>query len=253
MPEAEGMPPGRVALVTGGTRGIGFAIAEELLGAGASVLLTARKQDDLDAALEGLGAGERAMGVAGSSDDGGHRASAVASCVARFGSLDLLVNNAGTNPQYGPLVEADLGAVAKIMDVNLVAPLGWIQEAWRAWMGAHGGVVLNVASAGGLRPGAHIGAYNASKAALIHMTKQLATELAPGVRINAIAPGVVRTRFARALFEGREEEVSARYPLGRIGEPSDAAKLAVFLLSDNASWITGETVTLDGGITQRPW
>lgn len=244
---------GRAALVTGGTRGIGFAVAKELAASGAAVCITARKQEDIDAALEALDAGDLAVGVRGSTDDDAHRAAAVRETVSRFGSLDYLVNNAGTNPQHGPLVEADLGAVTKIMAVNLVAPLGWIQESWRAWMGAHGGAVLNVASAGGVRPAEHIGAYNSSKAGLIHMTRQLAVELAPGVRVNAIAPAVVKTRFAEALYKGREDEIAARYPLGRLGDATDAAKAAFFLLSDDASWITGETITLDGGITQRSW
>lgn len=240
---------GRVALITGGSRGIGLGIAEELLRCGASVVLTARNADDLGSAAAGLGAPDRVLTVAGSSHDPVHRADAVARAVERFGGLDLLVNNAATNPQFGPLVDADLGAVAKIMEVNLIAPIGWVQEAWRARMSEHGGAVLNVASVGGQRPGPMIGAYNVGKAALIHLTRQLALELAPGVRVNAIAPAVVKTTFARALYEGREAEVARSYPLGRLGVPHDTATLARFLLSDDASWITGETVTIDGGVT----
>ncbi len=189
------------------------------------------------------------MAVAGSSHDDVHREAAVRATVQQLGGLDILVNNAATNPQYGPLVDADLGAVRKVLEVNVTAPLGWVQEAWRAWMGEHGGAVLNIASVGGLRPGAHIGAYNASKAALIHLTRQLALELAPSVRVNAIAPAVVKTRFAEALYVDREDEVAAGYPLGRLGTPADTAALARFLLSDEASWITGETVVIDGGVS----
>ncbi|MDP9405320.1 MAG: SDR family oxidoreductase, partial [Actinomycetota bacterium] len=185
--------------------------------------------------------------------DGAHRADAVGQVVERFGGLDLLVNNAATNPQYGPLVDADLGAVDKIFAVNVVAPLGWVQEAWRASLRERGGAVLNVASVGGLRPGAAIGAYNASKAALIHLTRQLAVELGPRVRVNAIAPAVVKTRFARALYEGREEQVAASYPLKRLGTPQDTAGVARFLLSDEAGWITGETVVVDGGVSLVGW
>lgn len=239
---------GRTAIVTGASRGIGLAIAAELLACGANVCLTARKQHELDEALEGLGS-DRAMAVAGSADDPGHRRDAVAQVLDRFGSVDLLVNNAATNPQYGPLVEADLAAVDKVLQVNLVAPLAWVQEVWSAWMAEHGGAVLNLASVGGVRVGPMIGAYNMGKAALIHLTKQLALELGPKVRVNAVAPAVVKTKFARALYEGREDEVSAGYPLQRLGVPEDVATAARFLLSEEASWITGETVVIDGGLT----
>jgi 3-oxoacyl-[acyl-carrier protein] reductase len=169
--------------------------------------------------------------------------------VERFGRLDHLVNNAAVNPQYGPLMEADLAAVRKIFDVNVTAVLGWTQQAWRAGMREHGGSVLNVASVGGIRAGAPIGAYNASKAGLIHLTRQLGVELGPKVRVNAIAPAVVKTTFAKALYEGREDEVAETYPLKRLGVPADTAKAAVFLLSDDASWITGETLVVDGGVS----
>ena len=166
-----------------------------------------------------------------------------------FGRLDFLVNNAAVNPYFGPTVDADLGAVRKILEVNVVAVLAWTQQAWRAWQRDNGGAVLNVASVGGQRAGGPLGAYGTSKAALIHLTKQLASELAPKVRVNGIAPAVVKTKFARALYENREEEVAAAYPLKRLGTPEDTAKLAAFLLSDDASWITGVTVTIDGGGT----
>lgn len=242
---------GRVALVTGATRGIGLGIARELVSRGARVCITARKPDELEAAVALLDP-ERAgtaVAVRGSADDGEHQAAAVATTVATFGRLDMLVNNAAVNPQYGPLVDADLGAVRKVFEVNVVALLAWTQQAWRAWMSTHGGAVLNVASVGGLRAGGGIGAYNASKAAVIHLTRQLAQELGPTVRVNAIAPAVVKTTFARALYEGREEQVAAGYPLKRLGTPEDTAKLAAFLLGDDAGWITGETVVIDGGVS----
>jgi NAD(P)-dependent dehydrogenase (short-subunit alcohol dehydrogenase family) len=240
---------GKVALVTGGSRGIGLGIAAELLAHGACVCITGRKQPDLDAAVSELDAGGRVLAVAGSTDDGEHRADAVRRTVEAYGGIHLLVNNAATNPQYGPLVEADLDAVRKVMEVNVVAPIGWVQEACRGGLREHGGAILNIASIGGLRAGAMIGAYNASKAALIHLTRQLAVELGPEVRVNAIAPAVVKTRFARALYEDREEEVAATYPLRRLGTPADTAGIARFLLSDEASWITGETVVVDGGVS----
>ncbi len=242
---------GRVALLTGATRGIGLALAEELVARGASVVITARKPDALEQAVARLdpdGSG-RATASRGSADDAEHQAATVALAMERYGRLDHLVNNAAINPQYGPLMDADLSAVRKVFDVNVTATLAWTQLAWRAWLGEHGGSVLNVASVGGIRAGSPIGAYNASKAALIHLTRQLGVELGPKVRVNAIAPAVVKTTFARALYEGHEEEVADAYPLKRLGVPTDTAKAGAFLLSDDASWITGETLVVDGGVT----
>jgi NAD(P)-dependent dehydrogenase (short-subunit alcohol dehydrogenase family) len=243
---------GRVALVTGATRGIGFGIAQELVSRGARVVITARKPDELGRAVGELDPAGEGVAVAarGSADDEEHQAAAVALAVEEFGRLDVLVNNAAVNPQYGPLVDADLSAVRKVFEVNVVALLGWTQQAHRAGLGRHpGAAVLNVASVGGLRAGSPIGAYNASKAAVIHLTRQLAAELGPAVRVNAIAPAVVKTDFAKALYEGREDDVAAAYPMKRLGVPADTSKAAAFLLSDDASWITGETLVVDGGVT----
>jgi 3-oxoacyl-[acyl-carrier protein] reductase len=242
---------GRSAIITGGTRGIGFGIAQELINRGASVCITARKPDELEqavAALDPDGTG-RAIASRGSADDAPHQEATVAATMSAFGRIDMLVNNAAVNPHFGPMIDAEPAAVRKIFDVNVVAALVWTQLVHRAWQRDKGGTVLNVASVGGLVAGPSIGAYNASKAALIHLTKQLAHELAPGVRVNAIAPAVVKTVFAKALYESKEAEVAARYPLKRLGVPDDTSKLAAFLLSDDASWITGQTVVIDGGIT----
>lgn len=244
---------GRVALITGASRGIGYAIAAELLARGAAVAITARKADQLTAAADTLAAGvpdgaDRVLAVPGNAGVDDDRADAVERTVQRFGGLHVLVNNTGINPVFGSLMEADLAAVRKIFDTNVVAALGFVQQAWKAWMSEHGGAVVNLASVGGLRSTGVIGAYGASKAALIRLTEELAWQLGPSVRVNAVAPAVVRTKFATAIYEGREAEASAVYPLKRLGEPADVARLVAFLASDAASWITGETVRVDGGL-----
>ncbi|NHA69304.1 SDR family oxidoreductase [Phycicoccus flavus] len=240
---------GKVALVTGASRGIGLGIAERIVAEGGRVVLTARTGEALDEAVAGLGGPGHAVAVAGRADDGDHRAAAVAAAVDTFGSLDLLVNNAGINPAYGPLMDLGLDAARKILEVNVTATLGWTQAAHAAWLGEHGGAVVNVASVAGVKPAPGIAMYGASKAALVHLTEELAVELGPHVRVNAVAPAVVKTQFARALYEGREEQVSAQYPLKRLGVPEDIGSVVAFLLSDDAGWLTGQTLVVDGGVT----
>ena len=236
---------GRTAIITGASRGIGLAIAQRLAADGANVVLTARKQESADAAAKQVG--ERAIGVAAHAVDEDAAKHCVGLTLDRFGSIDILVNNAGTNPAYGPLIDQNHARFAKTFEVNLWAPLLWTSLAVKAWMGEHGGTVVNTASIGGMHQSPHMGMYNATKAALIHVTKQLALELSPGVRVNAICPGVVRTKLAEALWKENEGAVSAATALGRIGEPSDVAAAVAFLVSDEASWITGDTLVLDGG------
>ena len=238
---------GRTALVTGASRGIGLAIAQSLVQRGARVVVTARKPEALTEAVTALGGADVAVGVAGNAGDAAHRAEAVRTAVETFGSLDLLVGNVGINPVFGPAVDLELDAFRKILDTNVVATLGLVQEAWRAWMAEHGGAILVVASVGGLKASPGIAGYGVSKAALINLVMQLSVELAPKVRVNAVAPAVVKTRFAGALYEGREEEATAAYPMGRLGEPEDVGEAAAYLLGDGAGWITGQTLVLDGG------
>jgi NAD(P)-dependent dehydrogenase (short-subunit alcohol dehydrogenase family) len=239
----------RVAIVTGASRGIGLGVAAELVRQGARVCVTARGQEALDAAVAELGGPDVAIGVPGKSDDAGHQAEAVARTIEAFGSLDMLVNNTGINPVYGPIADVDPVAAAKILAVNVLAPLAWTRRARDAWMGEHGGSIVNVASIAGLRPSPGIGMYGISKAALIRLTTELAVELGPRIRVNAVAPAIVKTKFATVLYEGREEQVAAAYPLRRLGVPEDIAGAVAFLLSDQASWITGQTLVLDGGVT----
>ena len=240
---------GKTALVTGASRGIGLGIAQRLVEEGARVCLTARKPEALEEAVAALGGPDHAIAVAGKADDPEHREDAVRRAVETFGSLDLLVNNAGINPVYGPLVDLDLAAARKVVEVNALGALAWVQAAHRAWMGEHGGAVVNVSSVSGVKPAPMIAMYGASKAMMISLTEALAVELGPGVRVNAVAPAVVKTAFATPLYEGREAEVAAAYPLGRLGEPEDIGSAVAFLLSDDASWVTGQTVVLDGGVT----
>jgi NAD(P)-dependent dehydrogenase (short-subunit alcohol dehydrogenase family) len=239
----------RVAIVTGASRGIGLGIAAELVRQGARVCVTARGREALDAAVAELGGPDVAIAVPGKSDDAGHQAEAVARTIEAFGSLDMLVNNAGINPVYGPIADVDPVAAAKILAVNVLAPLAWTRRARDAWMGEHGGSIVNVSSVAGFRPSPGIGMYGVSKAALIRLTTELAVELGPRIRVNAVAPAIVKTKFATVLYEGREEQVAAAYPLRRLGVPEDIAGAVAFLLSDQASWITGQTLVLDGGVT----
>ncbi|GMU77751.1 MAG: 3-ketoacyl-ACP reductase [Acidimicrobiia bacterium] len=239
---------GRVAIVTGGTRGIGRAVAEAFAAAGCAVVVVARKPGELaetEAALRAVGVPVRT--VAGSAGDPDTVAEAASVAVAELGRLDVVVNNAATNPTMGPTIDTEARAVHKILEVNLEGPRLLAREAWHRWMREHGGVILNIVSIGGLHASPLIGMYNVSKAALAHLTRQLALELAPAVRVNAIAPGLVKTDFARALWEPDEAGTAARMPLRRLGVPDDVGALALFLASDAASWITGEVYRLDGG------
>ncbi|GAA4710345.1 SDR family oxidoreductase [Nocardioides conyzicola] len=240
---------GKVAIVTGASRGIGLGIAQRLVDEGARVCVTARKPEALDEAVAALGGPDHAIAVAGKADDPEHRADAVRRTIEAFGSLDFLVNNAGINPVAGPLIEIDLGAARKIVEVNALGALAWAQEVHRAWMGEHGGAIVNISSVSGVKPAPGISMYGASKAMMISLTESLAVELGPAIRVNAVAPAVVKTQFASLLFEGREEEVSQAYPLKRLGVPEDVAGSVAFLLSDDAAWLTGQTIVLDGGVT----
>ena len=236
---------GKVALVTGASRGIGKAIAATYAGAGASVMLSSRKQDALEAASDEI-EGETAVFAANAGEPDQIEA-CVAATVERFGRVDILVNNAATNPYMGRPIDIDLPRFDKTWQVNYRGPVVWIQEAWKASMAEHGGSIINISSVGGLSVEPAIGHYNVTKAALIHLTRTMAADLSPGVRVNAIAPGLVKTDLARALWESNEELIADRMPLKRLGVPDDIAGAALFLASDLASWITGQTIVVDGG------
>ncbi|MGW6538024.1 SDR family oxidoreductase [Streptomyces sp. NPDC055051] len=238
---------GKVALVTGASRGIGYGIAEALVARGDRVVITGRGEDALKEAVERLGA-DRAVGVAGKAHDTAHQAAAVEAAMDAFGRVDHLVNNAGTNPVFGPIADLDLDVARKVFETNVVSALGFAQRTWHAWQKENGGTIVNIASVAGISASPFIGAYGVSKAAMINLTQQLAHEFAPVVRVNAIAPAVVKTKFAQALYEGREAEAAAAYPMGRLGVPEDIGGAAAFLTSEQSGWITGQTLVVDGGI-----
>src|SRR5918996_1116371 len=238
---------GKVALVTGASRGIGYGVAEALLARGDRVCITGRNEEALKEAVEKLGA-DRVIGVAGKAHDEAHQAAAVEATMEAFGRVDHLVNNAGTNPVFGPIADLDLNVARKVFETNVISALGFAQRTWHAWQKDNGGAIVNIASIAGVSASPFIGAYGMSKAAMINLTLQLAHEFAPGVRVNAIAPAVIKTQFAKALYEGREEEASAAYPLGRLGVPSDIGGAAAFLTSSQSDWITGQTLVVDGGV-----
>ncbi|MFF8867410.1 SDR family oxidoreductase [Streptomyces sp. NPDC015139] len=238
---------GRVALITGGSRGIGYGVAEALVARGDRVCITGRNEDALKEAVDRLGA-ERVIGVAGKAHDLDHQTEAVERTMEAFGRLDFLINNAGTNPVFGPIADLDLNVARKVFETNVISALGFAQKSWHAWQKDNGGAIVNIASIAGLAPSPFIGAYGVSKAAMINLTQQLAHEFAPKVRVNAIAPAVIKTKFAQALYEGREEEAAASYPLARLGVPSDIGGAAAFLTSEQSDWVTGQTLVVDGGL-----
>jgi NAD(P)-dependent dehydrogenase (short-subunit alcohol dehydrogenase family) len=235
---------GRVALVTGGSKGIGKAIAAAMVASGAKVLISSRKAENLEPAAAEIGA----EWYAANAGDEESAEACIAATVERLGGIDILVNNAATNPHMGPITTIDRGRADKTTQVNIWGPLMWTKLALNAGLGkAQPGSVINIASVGGYGVSPTIGYYNVTKAAVIHLTRQLAPELAPDVRVNCLAPGLVKTDFARALWEAGEDAIAKRFPMKRLGEPEDIAGAAVFLASDAASWVTGQTLVIDGG------
>lgn len=244
----------KVALVTGASRGIGEAIALAYGRHGARVAISSRKREGIDEAAARL----REQGVqvepfvchAGKSDQIEALVDAV---VARFGGLDVLVNNAATNPHFGPMVTADEAVFAKTFEVNARGYWDMARRCADYWTGAdRPGAIINVASIAGLMGSPLQGVYAMTKAAVISMTKTLAIELGPShIRVNAIAPGLVDTRFASAIVHNQDlvDRVVARTPLGRYAQPDEIAGAALFLASDAASYVTGHTLVVDGGMT----
>jgi NAD(P)-dependent dehydrogenase (short-subunit alcohol dehydrogenase family) len=242
---------GRVALITGASRGIGSAIATALVEQGAQVVLSSRKQADLDEEASRINAlyPERATAIAAHAGRPEDLELLVKAVMESHGHIDILVNNAATNPYFGPVLAAELPAWDKTFEVNLRGVFVLTKLVYEAWMESHGGVIVNVASVGGIRPGLGLGVYNVSKAGVIMLTKQLARELGSNVRVNAVAPGLIKTRFAEALWgnEAILDRVLASNPMGRIGLPDEVAGVVAFLVSDAASYVNGQAIVIDGG------
>ncbi len=244
---------GKVALVTGASRGIGAAIAGGLAAFGARVVLASRKEEQVEAAARAIrDRGGVAAALAVNVGDSAALGRLVDRARDLYGGLDIVVNNAAANPIYGLLLDVDDVAFDKILAVNLKAPLELARRAYPLLVERGGGSVINVSSVAGLRPVPNLGLYSASKAALINLTRSLALEWAPArIRVNALCPGLVQTKFSAALWQdaGALRQALARIPLGRIGQPEDLVGLAVFLAGPASGFCTGAVFTADGGET----
>lgn len=244
---------GKVAIITGASRGIGESIARTLAGAGARVVLASRKQESLDeVAAQIRGAGGEALAIAAHTGKKETLLALAQQTVNTYGRIDILVNNAATNPHFGPTLEADDGLWMKTLEVNLMGNV-WLTQAVVPQMRQQGGgKIINIASIVGLNPGRFQGIYSATKAALISLTRSLAMELGPdNIQVNAIAPGLVKTKFAQVLWENESmmQMVESRTPLGRIGQPDEIAGMALWLASPFSDFTTGAVMVIDGGVT----
>ncbi len=245
---------GSVAIVTGGTRGIGLAIARGFLEAGASVTICGRKQEGVDAAMRELGEdASRALGVAAHVGKQEDIERPIAETESRFGVVNVLVNNAGTNPYFGPIIESEDRAWDKTMEVNLRGPYVLSRTLARKMVerGGSGGSIVNIASIGGLQASANQGIYSVTKAGLIMLTKVMARELgAHGVRVNCICPGVIKTRLSQVMWSDpeREQQYAQMKALGRLGEPDEVVGAAIYLASNASSFTTGAVLVVDGGM-----
>ena len=244
---------GRVAVVTGASRGIGRSIAETFADAGAKVVLASRKQEALDEVAESIRAsGGIAVAIAAHNGDKAALNALVSETIKRFGKLDILVNNAATNPHFGSILEADDSYWRKTIEVNLMGNVWLTRAAVRHMRAGGGGKIINIASIVGINPGRDQGIYSITKAGIISLTKTLALELgSDNIQVNALAPGLIKTKFARAIWENDEllRGVMAQTPAGRIGEPADIAGLALYLASPASDFTSGGVFVVDGGLT----
>ena len=233
----------KTILITGGSRGIGLAIAEKYLNTQEyNVVVTGRKEQTLEELSKEVD-NKNFYTIAAKADEEEAADKTCKDVNEKFGSLDILINNAGTNPAGGALMDVDIGAVQKTWDVNLMGPLLWSRAAYKNELST---AIMNICSVGGIAPSQLMGAYNVSKAALIYLTKQLAYELAPDIRVNGVAPAIVKTKLSQLLWEN-EDFAKNLHLLKKLGEPEDIANAVYYMCSDDAGWVTGEVLTIDGG------
>lgn len=242
---------GKVAIVTGGTRGIGLSIACTFARAGARVMLSSRKSEHVESAVRALRAeGHDVQGLVSNMGTPSDAHELAARTVEHFDGIDIIVNNAATNPIFGPLQQATADAFDKIFNVNVKGPFELCKTAHSIMVERGGGTIVNISSIGGITPEVGLGLYSMSKSALISLTKVMAQEWgADGIRANAICPGLIKTKFSSALWQDQAiaEKVLAHQPLRRIGVPDDVAGLALFLASDASAYCTGAVYMVDGG------
>ncbi len=244
---------GKVALITGASKGIGEAIARYYAACGASVVINSRKQEELDKVAESIVAeGGKCTGIAANAGDTKACKELVEKVVAVYGGIDILVNNAATNPVFGPVLESEEWAFDKIMQVNVKAPFELGKLVYPIMKERGGGSVINISSIAGITPDPGLGLYSVSKAALNMLTKVTAKEWgAAGIRVNAICPGLIKTKFSEALWQNEKwlNHFVKNTPIARMGTVEEIAGLALFLASDASGYCTGTIFTADGGLT----
>ncbi len=241
----------KIAIITGGSRGIGKAIALEFARQGATVVVASRKQEMHDEVVNEIEAsGGKAKAIATHTGDAEQCKQLVQQTVDEFGKVDILINNAGTNPHFGPLLTAEASHWQKIFEVNLMGYFWLSKFSAEAMQQSGSGKIINMASVTGINPGVFMGVYSVSKAGVLMMTKSLAQELGPyNIQVNAIAPGIIKTKFAEALWSNPDllKQYMERTPAGRIGEPEDIVGAALYLASDESKYHTGDIFVIDGG------
>lgn len=244
---------GKVALITGASKGIGKAIAQQFASAGAKVVVSSRKQEAVDEVAKSINAnGGHAIGIACNVSEQQDVKQLIDKTIASFGSIDILVNNAAANPAFGPVVQTDGAAFDKIMNVNVKGPFELAKQVYPWMQQKKAGSVINISSVGGLRPEQGLGIYSVSKAALISLTKVMAKEWGDdNIRVNVICPGLIQTKFSEALWSNDKimNTIMKMLSIKRVGAPEEIAALALFLASDASGYCTGGVFTADGGFT----